>query len=579
MVQKRSMSRCPEMHIIWFLAVFFTFLAGGAWPDAFAVDQETKDEIVYRANLGRADDVKLLVEKGVSPDQVDGKGVPLISLAAVRTDPEGENVLKTLLEIGANINAVDHSGQTALFYAAKANNVKSVKFLLDHKADLQIIDFNGNTARATAALAGNLNIVQIMDDYVRAQNAKIAEQNAKAAQEALEKQKQKIAEQQKTIEMQKSIDKALQGDGTATQPGAKPSVAAPADQPAPITDAKSKAAAEERIQKALDPTSEQPAPPAGDKPKEPSEIDEKKLEAAAEEKRKDSLEQKDSSGQQPSAPKAGSTTPKQNEAFDTIIKHDIKTVAASQPASVATEPASATNAAKEAPPAKTPEQIADEKEVLAEAQKEQAEADAAAKKEKDEQEQKRAKEIKQMAYDVAYHTCSFQYWAFCLEIRQSSELSHEEMEISIQTQKDAVEATEKKLLVDYKQPASFYDNITHSAQDRIYSQLTDMHTNRVRHENGVGKLDDMDARCGEIGRQWGFPTSIKPEEIPFENKGGGKITSPGSNAGGKGGAPNNAAPAGNTPTPAIKGARNGNGAGKSNNTTDSNQNFLDNNGR
>lgn len=137
---------------------------------AFAADSPA-DEIIYRANLGRADDVKLLLEQGAPADQVNEEGVPLIALAANRRDAEGLNVLKVLVMAGADINGKDDNGQSALFYAARQGNSEAVKFLLEHGIDYYAMDDNGDIARNAAFKAGHNDILTQLDDFVKAQSA------------------------------------------------------------------------------------------------------------------------------------------------------------------------------------------------------------------------------------------------------------------------------------------------------------------------------------------------------------------------------------------------------------------------
>ncbi len=428
---------------------------------AYADDQATREEIVYRTNLGRADDIKLLVGKGASPNQADGNSVPIICLAATRADSEGLNIIKTLIELGANINATDPKGQNALFYASKAGNPAVATYLLLAKIDSQAIDAEGNTARAFASNTGHTNVVEAMDKFVNDQN-------------------NVVGQQQNELKMKMELDKeaALKAKAAPV-----PAATAPASvkAPAPVVAATSPSSAEALV--AIADTKAQEAMTAKVKEEtkledpaaftEPFNIDEAKLENAP--------------------------APDQQKAFDAIIKNTI------QPQEDANEPEKVEKPLKAD---KTPEQIA-----ANQAAKEVAKAEKKAAAEK------RAEDIKHMAYGVAYHTCAFQYWAYCLQVRQSTELGSEELTIAIQTQKDEVEGLQKKLLVDYKQPASFYDNITHSAMLRIYNQLSPMPSNRMRHENGVGKMDDMQQRCEEIGRQWGFPASLRTNPPARAGKG------------------------------------------------------------
>ena len=68
-------------------------------------------------------------------------------------------VMKVLLEFGANINAFDRRGRTALHMAAVGGNVDSVNFLLDNKAKMFEGDFSGNTPLHLGAYEGRADVL------------------------------------------------------------------------------------------------------------------------------------------------------------------------------------------------------------------------------------------------------------------------------------------------------------------------------------------------------------------------------------------------------------------------------------
>ena len=141
-----------------------------------AADPSVRDEIVYRASLGRADDVKLLLSQGASPDETNKTGVPLLSLAATREDEESLNIVNVLVAAKADINKPDPRGQTPLFYAAKNGNKTLVEYLLKNDANYAAIDRGGNTARNIAFQAGHNDIVDILDTFVRGRNEEARKQ-------------------------------------------------------------------------------------------------------------------------------------------------------------------------------------------------------------------------------------------------------------------------------------------------------------------------------------------------------------------------------------------------------------------
>jgi hypothetical protein len=137
--------------------------------------KKASDEIIYRTNLGRAEDVAILIQQGASPNDTNEQGVPLIALAASRTDGEGMNTVKTLLEAGAAINKQDIQGQTPLFYAARYGNADIVKYLLEQNANFTLPDKTGKTVRNIAFESQQNSIIEQIDSFALSKNDAIKE--------------------------------------------------------------------------------------------------------------------------------------------------------------------------------------------------------------------------------------------------------------------------------------------------------------------------------------------------------------------------------------------------------------------
>lgn len=353
-------------------------------------DEQARGEIVYRASLGRADDVKLLIDQGASPNQTSGEGVPILALAAARRDPEGLNVVKLLLKSGADVNGRDHKGKTALFYAALEGNVDIANVLLAAKIDPYALDSDGNPARTVAFTSGHNEVIKAIDDFVTRQ---------------------------------------------AAQP------APPATTPAPISSA--------------------PLPDIAP-PKED-------LDKIADLKK--------------NAP----------------TREDMKRI---QEELAAANKNSLDDNAMEKPQPKSRAEIAVK--------------DTATGGKKEEVIQK---ELEHLSYEMAFNTCGFQYWSYCSDAKQSTELESEELSVAILSYKNKANEIKSKILKDYHVKVDDFNTLVDSAQQRIYNQLNTMHSNRERHEKGVGRMDDMISRCEEIGRQWAVPPpGIK--KIDTDNSGG-----------------------------------------------------------
>ena len=92
--------------------------------------------------------MKILVELGADPLKANvEKSTPLMAAAGLGTHAPGEEAgtedeaieaVKYLLELGADINAVDKNGETAIHGAAYKSLPKMVKLLAERGADIKI---------------------------------------------------------------------------------------------------------------------------------------------------------------------------------------------------------------------------------------------------------------------------------------------------------------------------------------------------------------------------------------------------------------------------------------------------------
>ena len=70
-----------------------------------------------------------------------------ISLLTKRSNRGNAEIVQVLLEHGAEINAQDPEGQTALHYACSVGHQEVIKVLLKFHPDLQVKDNDGCTAQ------------------------------------------------------------------------------------------------------------------------------------------------------------------------------------------------------------------------------------------------------------------------------------------------------------------------------------------------------------------------------------------------------------------------------------------------
>ena len=107
------------------------------WSDAGA-DVDARDDdgwtaLMWAAQEGRADAVRLLIGAGADVDIDDDDGWTALMLAA----GEGRaDAVRLLIGAGADVNADDDDGWTALMWAAQEGRTDTARLLMDAGADV-----------------------------------------------------------------------------------------------------------------------------------------------------------------------------------------------------------------------------------------------------------------------------------------------------------------------------------------------------------------------------------------------------------------------------------------------------------
>lgn len=120
--------------------------------DISLTDRTANTAFSYACARGDVDMVNLLLNNGVDPNEADGFIVA------------GENnrleIVKILLEKGANVDFQNKYGYTTLILTSYEGHEKLVDFLLDFGANLNIIDNFGQNAFISASLRGRTEIMK-----------------------------------------------------------------------------------------------------------------------------------------------------------------------------------------------------------------------------------------------------------------------------------------------------------------------------------------------------------------------------------------------------------------------------------
>jgi ankyrin repeat protein len=123
-----------------------TFLAALGMAAASSLDDSERLYATIRA--GDLAGLNALLDQGASPNTVDSRDVtPLMNAAAIGSLES----MKLLVERGAEVNAQNAFGSTALMWSA--HDPGKVRLLLDHGADVNKVTKTGRTALMIAALS------------------------------------------------------------------------------------------------------------------------------------------------------------------------------------------------------------------------------------------------------------------------------------------------------------------------------------------------------------------------------------------------------------------------------------------
>jgi hypothetical protein len=108
---------------------------------------------------GTADDVKVMLDRGADPNARNGRGQTALSVAVARYDNE---IIKLLLAKGANVNVADTEGNTPLMLAAAGNNQEGARLLLDYKPEVNVANKEKKTALLLASEGGHTRVAELL---------------------------------------------------------------------------------------------------------------------------------------------------------------------------------------------------------------------------------------------------------------------------------------------------------------------------------------------------------------------------------------------------------------------------------
>ncbi|KAG6757346.1 hypothetical protein POTOM_037654 [Populus tomentosa] len=129
--------------------------------------QQSNHELLYQqVKNSNIEGIKKLCREGARLEWVDKKGKTPLILACL--NPQLFDVAKTLIELGANVNAYrpGRKGGNPLHHAAKKGLENTVKLLLSHGANALMTNDDCQTPLEVARAKGHGNVVRAIESHI-----------------------------------------------------------------------------------------------------------------------------------------------------------------------------------------------------------------------------------------------------------------------------------------------------------------------------------------------------------------------------------------------------------------------------
>jgi ankyrin repeat protein len=127
-------------------------------------DERRSTPLIYAAIFGQLEVVRVLLEGGANVESTNANQQTALHEAAFRGHVD---MCRLLLDWGAKVDHVDKWKETPLQDAAWMGHLSVVKLLVERGADVRLRDENGRTASDMARSGGKRDVVQWLDSVRR----------------------------------------------------------------------------------------------------------------------------------------------------------------------------------------------------------------------------------------------------------------------------------------------------------------------------------------------------------------------------------------------------------------------------
>jgi hypothetical protein len=139
--------------------------------------EDLNEKLAATVLSGKVQMVKKFLSAGSDPNYCTSSGNTMLTLASKCPKDSRFLVMKELLSKGANIDAYNDNGLTALLLAARNGDLELVRFLIENDASLALEDSEGNSSLALAALGGHVDVTRLLIEEYKVHNLNIDKKN------------------------------------------------------------------------------------------------------------------------------------------------------------------------------------------------------------------------------------------------------------------------------------------------------------------------------------------------------------------------------------------------------------------
>ncbi|MDQ5940523.1 MAG: hypothetical protein QG632_249, partial [Candidatus Dependentiae bacterium] len=136
-----------------------TDLIAGGFDVNTTLDDKNNTPLIVAAIRRHTEIAELLLQLGANVNAANSSGDTPLTLAAFMGHTE---IAELLLQLGANVNAANDRGKTPLTFAASRGHTEIAERLLHHGADVNAANSRGDTPLIMAAINGQKDIVQLL---------------------------------------------------------------------------------------------------------------------------------------------------------------------------------------------------------------------------------------------------------------------------------------------------------------------------------------------------------------------------------------------------------------------------------